>query len=73
MATASTQAYRNQVLEEVDKIPYEFLPSVLKMIQAFREGITLPTAEASFRQGLKEAHAGETRPIEKLWDGIDAR
>ena len=28
--------------------------------------------EDSFRQGWKEAMAGETRPVSELWDGIDA-
>ncbi len=38
--------YRSQVIEELDKIPSEYLPSLLKMLRAFREGVTLPTAEA---------------------------
>jgi len=28
--------YLNQVLEELDKVPAEYLPSLLKMVQAFR-------------------------------------
>jgi hypothetical protein len=36
------------------------------------ENVTLKLAEDSFRQGWKEAMAGETRPISELWDGIDA-
>lgn len=38
----------------------------------FRESVTLKPAEASFRQGWKEALAGETRPVSELWEGIDA-
>jgi hypothetical protein len=34
--------------------------------------VALKPAEASFRQGLKEALAGETRPVSELWEGIDA-
>ena len=36
----------------------------------FREDVTLKPAEASFRQGWKEALAGETRLVSELWGGI---
>ena len=64
--------YRTQVLEEVEKIPDEYLASVLKMIQVFRESILLKPAEESFRQGWQEALRGETRPVFELWETIDA-
>lgn len=58
--------YRTQVLEEVEKIPEEYLSSVLKMIQVFRESIFLKPAEESFRQGWQEALRGETNPVSEL-------
>ncbi|NJL27202.1 MAG: hypothetical protein HC897_04590 [Thermoanaerobaculia bacterium] len=64
--------YRTQVLEEVDKLPREYLPVLLKVIQAFREGLTLPSAETSFRQGWQEAVSGQTHPIAELWKDVDA-
>lgn len=64
--------YRTQVLEEVDKLPTEFLPSLLKLVQAFREGVALPSAEASFRHGWQEAISGQTYPIAELWKDVDA-
>jgi hypothetical protein len=64
--------YRTQVLEEVEKIPEEYLSSVLKMIQVFRESILLKPAEDSFRQGWQEALRGETNPVSELWETIDA-
>lgn len=63
--------YRTQVLEEVEKIPDEYLSSVLKMIQVFRESILLKPAEKSFRQGWQEALRGETRPVSDLWEDLD--
>lgn len=63
--------YRNRVHEEIEKIPGEYLPSVLKMMRAFRESVTLRPAEESFRQGFEEALAGDTLPISRLWEGID--
>ncbi len=64
--------YRSQVLEEIDRIPSEYLPSVLKMMRAFRESVTLPSAEESFRQGWQEALQEETHPVSQLWEGVDA-
>ena len=64
-------AFRNQVLEEIEKIPQEFLPALLKLMRAFREGVTLPTAAESFEQGWQEARSGQTRPVSELWEGID--
>jgi hypothetical protein len=63
--------YRKRVLEEVEKIPIEYLPFLLNMMRAFRESVTLRTAEESFRQGWKEALQGETRPVAELWDDSD--
>ena len=70
MSAASTP-YRKQIEEELSKIPLEFLPSVLKVLQAFRETVTLPSAEDSFREAWEEAQQGMTHPIPELWEGID--
>ena len=72
MAATGTIA-REQLLEEVDKVPGEFLPALLRMVQAFRESVALPTAEDSFRQAWEEARRGEVRPLSELWEGIDAK
>ncbi|HET6568709.1 MAG TPA: hypothetical protein VFG50_12145 [Rhodothermales bacterium] len=71
MAAAQSH-YRSEVLEEIDKIPSEYLPALLKVMRAFREGVTLPLAEESFRQGWQEALAGQTRPVSELWGDVDA-
>ncbi len=64
--------YRSQVIEELDKIPAEYLPSLIKMLRAFREGVTLPSANESFRQGWQEARSDESKPVSELWEDIDA-
>jgi hypothetical protein len=71
MASASTP-YRRQIEEEIEKIPMEFLPSLLKLLQAFRETVQLPAAEDTFRAAWKEAKSGQTHPISELWEGIEA-
>jgi hypothetical protein len=60
------------VLEEVEKIPLEYLPFLLEIMRAFKESITLKPAAESFRQGWQEALHGETRPVSELWEDIDA-
>ena len=60
-----------QVIEEIQQTPQEYLPSLLQIIRLFRESVTLKSAEESFRQGWQEAMTGNTFPVSQLWDGID--
>lgn len=71
MQTHSSK-YTEQLLREIETIPLEYQPLLLKMVQLFKEGMTLKSSENSFRQGWQEVLTGETQPIEHLWEGIDA-
>jgi len=42
----------------------------LEIVRLFRDSVTLKPAEASFRQGRKEALAGETKPVSELRESI---
>ncbi|MCB0078172.1 MAG: hypothetical protein KDD73_12230 [Anaerolineales bacterium] len=64
-------AYRAQVLAEIERIPPEYLPPLLKMVEAFRESVALPTTEESFRQGWAEAMRRELYPLTQLWADIE--
>ncbi len=64
-------SYRTRVLEEVEKIPPEYLAPLLKMVQAFRESVAFPTAEESLRRGWQEATDGDIHPVAELWVGLD--
>jgi hypothetical protein len=68
----STEAsiYETQLVHEIHEMPTEYLPILLQVVRLFRESVTLKPAEASFRQGWKEALEGETRPVSELWEGI---
>ncbi|CAN2041381.1 hypothetical protein GMMP15_410016 [Candidatus Magnetomoraceae bacterium gMMP-15] len=51
--------------------------NMLKMLEfrinyKLKLGRSLKNAEESFRQGWKEALAGETMPVSELWDDINA-
>jgi len=64
--------YEKQLIREIEETPHEYLPNLLQIVRLFRESVVLKPVEDSFRQGWKEAMAGETQPVSELWDGIDA-
>ncbi len=70
--SAEVSVYEKQLIREIKETPHEYLPNLLQIVRLFRESVVLRPAEASFRQGWKEAIAGETRPVSELWEGIDA-
>jgi hypothetical protein len=70
MATFKTNL-RKQVVAELQNIPDEYLPFALQLIRTYRETVLLKPAAASFRQGWKEARAGQARPLKELWEGIN--
>lgn len=70
--TTSALAYREQLIEEINKTPVEQLPYLVQIIRIFRESLTLKPAEESFKQGWSEALRGETKPVANFWEGIDA-
>ncbi|MCL0050774.1 hypothetical protein M1N22_02890 [Dehalococcoidia bacterium] len=70
--SAKVSVYEKQLLREIKETPHEYLPNLLQIVRLFRESVALNSAKATFRQGWKEAMAGETRPVSELWEGIDA-
>jgi hypothetical protein len=69
MAT-QVSAYAEQLVYEIRETPEEYLPILLEIVRLFRESVAPKPAEASFRQGWKEALAGDTKPVSELWEGI---
>lgn len=63
--------YRKKVVAEVDAMPPEYLPLLLQMIRTYRQSVDLKPAAESFQKGWQEASAGETIPLNQLWEGID--
>jgi len=64
--------YNERLAEEIEQVPEEYLPALLNIVHSFRESVSLPSATESVEQGWQEAMAGNTHPIETLWDGIDS-
>ena len=69
---AKLSVYEEQLVREVRGMPEEYLPDLIRIVRLFRESVELRPTEASFRQGWKEALAGETRLVAELWKGTDA-
>ena len=63
---------QRQLLAELEGVPEEYYPFLLQMIRNYRESVLLQPAADSFRRGWQEAQGGETSPLERLWEGIDA-
>ncbi len=64
--------YSSEIAREIKATPSEYLPALLTIIRSYRRSVTLPSAEQSLRQGLKEALAGETYPVKELWKDMNA-
>jgi len=64
--------YTDMLIQEINTIPEEYLPTLLGMVRLFRESLTLTSAEISFEHGWQEAMTGATIPVEELWADIDA-
>jgi len=62
----------NEIYQEIENTPTEYLPSLLEIVKTFKNSIPLKSAEESFRNGMQEARSGETMPISELWKDIDA-
>jgi hypothetical protein len=59
--------YLEQINREISETPEEYFPALLNIVRSYRQSVTLNPADASFRQGWKEAIEGETLSIEELW------
>ena len=70
--TTQTLTFEEQIAREVRETPKEYWPNLLQLIRLFRNSVILKPADASFRQGWREAMTGQSQPITELWEGIDA-
>lgn len=65
-----------QLHAEIEQTPERFRPLLLRLVHSFREGIEedapWPDAVDCFREGWNDVKAGRIRPIDSLWDDIDA-
>ena len=67
----ATHAFVDKLQDEVRDVPDEYMPALIGIVHAFRQGVVQKSLEESFKLSWMQAQAGETHPIETLWDGID--
>ncbi len=72
MAAEFEIMYKEQLQEEIEATPDEYLPALLAIVRLYRQSVVLKPAGDSFRQGWQEALSGQTFPLSELWRGIDA-
>ena len=65
--------YTELLHNEIDQTPEEYRPLLLRIVHSFREGVALPSAEESFREGWQDVVDDKTHSIDSLWDGIDVQ
>ena len=67
-----TTTYREELLDELESLPDEYVPFVLQVTRSFKQTLEIRQVEESIRQGLRDIAAGRTYPISTLWDRVDA-
>ncbi len=67
----TTQSYADQLREEIRDVPDEYMPALINIVHAFREGVVQKSLEESFARSWQQAQAGETHPIDTLWDDLE--
>lgn len=65
---ATTPDYLKQLQKEIEQTPEEYRGLLLRIVHSFREGVMLPSAEDSLREGWQDVKQGNTPPVDTLWD-----
>ncbi|PIE41304.1 MAG: hypothetical protein CSA49_04140 [Gammaproteobacteria bacterium] len=67
----ATQSYTDRLNEELQGVPDEYMPALIDIVHAFRQGVVQKSLEESFARSWAQAKAGKTHPIDALWDDIE--
>lgn len=63
--------FKEQLQDEIEATPDEYLPALLAIVRLYRQSVALNPAADSFRQGWLEAMSNQTLPVSELWQGLD--
>ncbi len=76
MMASDSKDITQQLHAEIDQTPERYRALLLRLVHSFREGIEeeepWPSATEAFKEGWRDVKAGRVRPVDTLWDGIDA-
>jgi len=64
---------KQQLHKEIEQTPEEYRALLLRIVHSFREGVMLPSAEDSLREGWQDVLQGNTQAVDTLWDDLDAQ
>jgi 3-methyladenine DNA glycosylase AlkD len=69
-----TTAVLEQLKQEIEQTPPEYLSNLLQIVRLFRESVTLKPAEAILSQEWQEATPEQTQLVteENAWDVLEA-
>ncbi len=69
----SESVYRAQVMEEVERIPPEYLAPLLQILRAYRASVTLATEHHQVAAFTEEPTVAEMDTEDEQWDRLFAR
>ena len=69
---ASAVDYTEQLHKEIEQTPEEYRALLLRIVHSFREGVMLPSAEDSLKEGWQDVMQGNTHSVDTLWDDLDS-
>ncbi len=72
MAVDFELTYKEQLQEEINSTPGEYLPALLQIVRLYRQSVVLKPASDSFRQGWQEVMSEQTLPLSELWRDLNA-
>lgn len=70
MATAVD--YTEQLHKEIEQTPEEYRALLLRIVHSFREGVMLPSAQDSLKEGWQDVVQGNTHSVDTLWDDLES-
>jgi len=72
--SAKPKSVTRALYAEIEKIPEDRRPLLLKLVHSFREGVEHEIEEVnprdSLRQALREVKGKRTQPIKGLWNRV---
>ena len=71
LAMATAVDYTEQLHKEIEQTPEEYRALLLRIVHSFREGVMLPSAQDSLKEGWQDVVQGNTHSVDTLWDDLD--
>lgn len=67
---STQETYLEQIQQELNQTPIEYLPTLLTIIHNFRESACLDSVATGFSISWQKMLRAECHPIDTLWDDM---